>query len=298
MAKHVIYGAFGLLAAVVIAAAIYFDKPASAPVVNTSSEVSEDLGASVAIAGESEEGSQEPYEVSKVIDGDTIVVRMAGKQETVRFIGIDAPETGVNAECFAAEATNALKSLLAGRPVRLEVDPTQGERDKYDRLLAYVFTETGVNAAKKLIENGFAKEYTYSKSYKYQKEFKAAQKSAQKAKEGMWAPDACAKPAPTPSVTQKTADQLKVQPKTEPESKINEEPVAEPEKPAQKEPEPEVSRASVDTSSYTCSTNTYNCSDFTTHAEAQAVFEQCGGASNDVHKLDANKDGEACETLP
>jgi hypothetical protein len=73
----------------------------------------------------------------------------------------------------------------------------------------------------------------------------------------------------------------------------------------QKEPEPEPKekeeegpRASVDASGYTCSANTYNCSDFATHAEAQAVYEQCGGASNDIHKLDSNKDGEACESLP
>jgi micrococcal nuclease len=47
-----------------------------------------------------------------------------------------------------------------------------------------------------------------------------------------------------------------------------------------------------------CSTNTYNCSDFATHAEAQNVFEKCGGVNNDVHKLDNDSDGIACESLP
>jgi hypothetical protein len=57
------------------------------------------------------------------------------------------------------------------------------------------------------------------------------------------------------------------------------------------EPEPE------NTSSYICSSNTYNCPDFSTHDEAQSAYEYCGGVSNDIHKLDRDKDGEACETL-
>lgn len=296
MAKHVIYGAFGLLSALAIAAAIYFEKPASgveAEVSSIETAEPEDQSASIAIAG----GSAELYKVSKVIDGDTITVKIAGETETVRLIGIDAPETGMNAECFAVEATNALKHMLGGDKIRLEKDSTQGERDKYDRLLAYVFTESGVNVSEELIENGFAKEYTYSKTYRYQKEFKAAQKRAEGGKVGLWAPSACAKP--TPAVTQKATEEPKTQPKVQ--SVPKEETASELEKPKQKvsEPEPEEpSSVSVDTSSYTCSANTYNCSDFPTHAEAQAVFEHCGGASNDIHKLDRDKDGQVCESRP
>ena len=51
-------------------------------------------------------------------------------------------------------------------------------------------------------------------------------------------------------------------------------------------------------SDYTCSYNAYNCGDFSTHAEAQAVYEGCGGVSNDIHALDRDKDGVACESLP
>ncbi len=49
---------------------------------------------------------------------------------------------------------------------------------------------------------------------------------------------------------------------------------------------------------YICSYNAYNCADFTTHAQAQAVYEACGGLSNDVHRLDGDDDGLACESLP
>lgn len=53
-----------------------------------------------------------------------------------------------------------------------------------------------------------------------------------------------------------------------------------------------------DNSGYICSYNAYNCADFSTHAQAQAVFEYCGGVNNDIHWLDGDKDGLACESLP
>lgn len=52
------------------------------------------------------------------------------------------------------------------------------------------------------------------------------------------------------------------------------------------------------TQDITCSYNAYNCSDFATHTEAQEVFEYCGGVNNDIHKLDGDNDGIACESLP
>ena len=51
-------------------------------------------------------------------------------------------------------------------------------------------------------------------------------------------------------------------------------------------------------SKYECNYNSYNCDDFSTHAEAQRVYEYCGGVNDDVHGLDRDKDGSACETLP
>ncbi len=47
-----------------------------------------------------------------------------------------------------------------------------------------------------------------------------------------------------------------------------------------------------------CGSNIYNCDDFSTHAEAQRLFECCGGVRNDIHRLDRDGDGVACETLP
>lgn len=50
-------------------------------------------------------------------------------------------------------------------------------------------------------------------------------------------------------------------------------------------------------STINCSTNIFNCADFKTQAEAQNIFEKCGGKTNDIHKLDQDKDGIACESL-
>ncbi|OGC85092.1 hypothetical protein A3F55_03080 [Candidatus Adlerbacteria bacterium RIFCSPHIGHO2_12_FULL_53_18] len=308
MLKHVIYGFFGLLAASVIALAIYVDKPSPSELPafseqNETTFVEDEFGqeASVAVAG----SSSKLFKVSKVIDGDTISILKDGATETVRFIGVNAPETG---QCYTAEATQKLKTLLASGSVSLELDTSQGERDKYDRLLAYVFTESGQNAARVLIEGGFAKEYTYSRAYKYQADFKAAQVSAQAGGKGLWAPGACAKPASAPTTPASAPAQMQTQPAPAAAAPVNteaakqqtppkeEEPEEEPEEQDEEEEEPPPAPAS--SGSYTCSSNTYNCSDFSTHAEAQAVFDACGGVGNDVHKLDANKDGEACESLP
>ena len=62
--------------------------------------------------------------------------------------------------------------------------------------------------------------------------------------------------------------------------------------------EVEKSKSQPSDSSYICNYNAYNCGDFKIHVEAQSVFEYCGGVSRDVHQLDRDQDGIACETLP
>lgn len=143
------------------------------------------------------------YKVSSVIDGDTIQVAINGEKTTLRLIGIDTPETvdpRKPVQCFGKEASAKAKSLLSGKSVRLESDPTQGERDKYQRLLRYVFLEDGTNFNKLMINEGYAHEYTYNIPYKYQSEFKQAQKEAGEDKRGLWADDACLISTPQPSI--------------------------------------------------------------------------------------------------
>ena len=203
------------------------------------------------------------YQVVKVIDGDTLVVNINGKAETLRLIGINTPETvdpRKAVECFGKEASSKAKAVLAGRTVRLEADPSHGERDKYNRLLRYVFLADGTNFNKLMISQGFAYEYTYNLPYKYQTEFKLAEKQAREGKKGLWADGVCE------------------------EKKI-----------VKDTPAP-ASVAGVG-ENYICDRNTYNCTNFTTQAEAQSVFIACGGPTADPHKLDSDGDGVVCEGL-
>lgn len=134
------------------------------------------------------------YPVTGVVDGDTIKVDMNGGATTLRLIGLDTPETvdpRKPVQCFGKEASNKAKETLVGKKVRIEKDPTQGEYDKYNRVLAYIYLEDGLFYNQFMIEEGYAHEYTYATPYKYQAEFKAAQKSAETQQKGLWSSATC-----------------------------------------------------------------------------------------------------------
>ncbi|QQS61804.1 MAG: thermonuclease family protein [Candidatus Moraniibacteriota bacterium] len=147
------------------------------------------------IKGDGREEDTTLYKVKNVVDGDTVKVFMNDKVETVRLIGINTPETvdpRKEVECFGKEASEKVKELLAGKSVRLEIDTTQSERDKYKRLLRYVYLEDGTLLNLFLIKEGYAYEYTYeSNPYKYQKDFKEASLFARKEKKGLWNENVC-----------------------------------------------------------------------------------------------------------
>lgn len=152
-------------------------------------------------------------EVTKVIDGDTIMVKIDEKEEAVRLIGVDTPETKdprKPVQCFGEEAAKKTKELVEGKKVKLENDPSQNDRDKYNRLLRYVYLEDGTLVNKKLIEEGFGFEYTYQIPYKFQAEFKMVQKQAESKKVGMWAEGACATPTPTKTETNKQVQGVEI----------------------------------------------------------------------------------------
>lgn len=95
--------------------------------------------------------------VERVVDGDTLV--LAGG-DRVRVLGIDTPEAardGRPAECGADDATAAARRLVEGRPVRLQADPGQADRDDFDRLLRYVETLEGEDLGLALLEAGHAR---------------------------------------------------------------------------------------------------------------------------------------------
>jgi micrococcal nuclease len=142
------------------------------------------------------ESSRQEAIIIKVIDGDTVDVSFNEKTERIRVIGIDTPETvdpRKSVQCFGKEASDQAKLYLKkGTTVELEADPSQGERDKYKRLLRYIWTDSGrVDFGKDMISLGYAYEYTYNLPYKYQEIYKKAEKEAEQGKKGLWADNAC-----------------------------------------------------------------------------------------------------------
>lgn len=134
------------------------------------------------------------YKVVKVVDGDTVSVEINGEKETLRLIGIDTPETvdpRKPVQCFGKEASNKAKELLSYKRIYLEADATQGDRDKYGRMLRYVILEDGTNFNEFMVREGYAHEYTYNTPYKYQEKFKEMERQAREAKKGLWAEDTC-----------------------------------------------------------------------------------------------------------
>ena len=127
--------------------------------------------------------------VVRIVDGDTIVVSENGAEEKVRLIGIDAPETVdpyKPVQCFGAEASRETKELLTNQQVLLKSDSSQGDRDKYGRLLRYVYLTDGTFINLSLVTNGYAREYTYRAPYQFQSEFKSAESSARAERLGLW----------------------------------------------------------------------------------------------------------------
>ena len=127
------------------------------------------------------------YEVIRVVDGDTFVIEYEGAQEKVRLIGVDTPESvhpnkEKNTE-FGNEVSSYSKEQLTGKKVALEFDVEK--RDKYGRLLAYVYLD-GQMYNKILLEKGYAKIATYPPNVKYVDDFTKIQKQAREDKQGLW----------------------------------------------------------------------------------------------------------------
>jgi endonuclease YncB( thermonuclease family) len=128
------------------------------------------------------------YTVTQFYDGDTIAVDMQGTEEKVRMIGVDTPETHdprKSVECFGKNASAFTKQLIGEQPVRLEADPENTNRDRYNRLLRYVYLpdDTLVNA--EIIKQGYGFAYT---SFPFTKldEFRQYETDARETGKGLW----------------------------------------------------------------------------------------------------------------
>ena len=138
-------------------------------------------------------------QVISVTDGDTIRVRYQGRSTPVRLIGLNAPEVNPR-QCYGTQATSRMKQLTRSGTVYIKADSSQGNRDKYNRLLRHVYTPGGTSTAVKMIEGGYAREYTYNRRYAGQAAHLRVQSSARSAKRGLWG--SCAvTPKPKPPTT-------------------------------------------------------------------------------------------------
>jgi micrococcal nuclease len=162
--------------------------------------------------------------VRRIIDGDTLLL---SNGERVRLIGVDTPEVHPSAKLdrdaggsrqraaalreLGGEASRFVKGLVEGEPVRLEMDPVNGSRkhrDRYGRLLAYVYFEPGdcdaldlwiadavcgidsfedgfLNAL--IVEAGYASVYTRA-PFQYMDQFRRFEKEARQENRGLWGP--------------------------------------------------------------------------------------------------------------
>ena len=130
------------------------------------------------------------YTINHYVDGDTIAVNMNGSVETIRFIGVDTPEThkpNTPVQCYGPEAAAYTKMRISqfGK-VRLQADPLDTNRDVYGRLLRYIYLPDNTLLNEDLIKtgHGFAYlDFPFSKKA----QFAADGQTAQAAKTGLWA---------------------------------------------------------------------------------------------------------------
>src|SRR4051812_47085556 len=135
--------------------------------------------------------------VTHVVDGDTVDVRLtSGRTERIRLIGIDTPERG---DCGAAKATAYARTLAQGRATVLRGDATQATRDRYGRLLAYVWVG-GRDVGFQQLARGLAKVYVYDRAFQRLGAYQRAERVGKGRTDGIW--HACAAattPPPPPS---------------------------------------------------------------------------------------------------
>jgi micrococcal nuclease len=143
-------------------------------------------------------GAREPARVVRVVDGDTLKVRLGdGRRRTVRVLGIDTPETkkpGTPVECGGPQATASMARLALqgsgyaarGREVVLISDPTEDQVDRYGRILAYV-EAGGRDLGERQIASGWAEMYAYrDRRFQRRARYERAERAARDQRRGVW----------------------------------------------------------------------------------------------------------------
>ena len=126
--------------------------------------------------------------VEKVVDGDTVEVSLSTGRERVRLLGIDTPETvhpTKPVECFGPEASARLAELApVGSELRIERDVEL--RDRYGRLLAYLWTPDGTFINRSMVADGYATTLPINPNQAHRGTLAEAESSARRAGAGLW----------------------------------------------------------------------------------------------------------------
>ncbi len=141
----------------------------------------------------------EQVNLIKVVDGDTIKVDINGQIETVRLVSVDAPESVAPRQpvgCLGKESAAFLQSLMSDQSIiYLQKDETQSNRDRYGRLLRFVFLSDGRDAGLELLGAGLAEAKLYSRQpHLYWSSYQKAEAGAKNKELGIWSKESC----PTP----------------------------------------------------------------------------------------------------
>ena len=125
--------------------------------------------------------------VTRVVDGDTVVVQLDGRSQKVRYIGVDTPESvkpNTPVQCWAKKASELNRKLVAGQTVTLQFDHER--TDRYGRLLAYVQRSDGLNVNAELLKAGAARTMEISPNTSRAQNFRALAAQAQRERRGLW----------------------------------------------------------------------------------------------------------------
>ncbi len=129
------------------------------------------------------------YSVEQYIDGDTLAINMNGATEIIRFIGVDTPEThkpNTPVQCYGeAAATYTKQRISQFGKVRLQADPLNTNRDRYGRLLRYIYLPDGTLMDSELIRTGHGFAYL-GFPFELADQFAQDQQQAQKDLAGLW----------------------------------------------------------------------------------------------------------------
>ncbi len=124
--------------------------------------------------------------VEHVADGDTIQVDIDGREEDIRFIGIDTPEVYGSVECGGPRASASMKRMLRpGDRVSLIRDRSQHNRDYYGRLLRYVERD-GRDLGRRQLRKGWAEVYVFDARFKRLRSYRRAERKARSSVRGIW----------------------------------------------------------------------------------------------------------------